>query len=198
MLKRNVALTLLAASLTLVISGTAIAKVVPSGQVTYPLSKWVRQSHLPIYHGKIRFVQAACPATQAEACVRINSRTIFMPAGFRAFAPGDARLAFYHLLGHLYRMYVLDSGSDFARFQAITGDTRRWSGPDPSGFSPADQAAQAYALCAYSPRSVTRPANVSPDTWQASGWHPTLAQHKRACTLFRKAWKRDQRGVYQT
>jgi hypothetical protein len=139
-------------------------------------AKWLRQSRMPIVHGRIRLITNGCPGRPLfSGCVfSRRPRTLYLRPG--ALNP---KSVIYHELGHTFDLTLLRRRDRAAFKRAMHLKGRGWfSGTGP----PAELFAEAYALC--SRFGVKRPP-VSKLGWTRSvyGYRPTRSQHRAACRL---------------
>jgi hypothetical protein len=144
-----------------------------------PFQRWADRAGVPTAAEQVHVHLAACPlATWAPACTWAGAHAIY-------FRPGAAmRVDFVHELGHRfdYRM------PDWARraFLRLTRDPRPWRSP---GGSPHERFADAYSVCARSPRRVPRRFLSS------FGYAPSRWQHRAVCRLISRVGQRTP-GAY--
>ena len=136
--------------------------------------RWIDQSRAPTVRGKVRLVLTGCPARpRFVGCVYSRRlHTIYLTRG----AP-KLRLVLYHELGHLFDFRLM-SGRERQAYKRLIGQSgRAWFG----GLNPpAEQFAEAYALCARK-RRITR---AMPGHY---GFRTSPRRHASACALRRRA-----------
>ena len=140
------------------------------------LHTWLHQANVPLVRGRVQIRRTGCPGRpELVGCVfSARPRVMYLrPSGVRA-----PRLVFYHELGHVFDIRVLNS-RERRRFKRIMGIRRGgWYG---GALPPSEWFADAYAACADS-LARWRGANA---TWY--GYRPSRAQHLRTCALIRRA-----------
>jgi hypothetical protein len=143
-------------------------------------ARWLRQSKMPIVHGRIRLITAGCPGRPLfSGCVFSGRpRTLYLRPGAQ-----NPKAVIYHELGHTFDMTLLRRRDRTAFKKALHLKGRGWfSGHGP----PAELFAEAYALC--SRFGLKRPP-ASKLGWTRSlyGYRPTRSQHRAACSLILNA-----------
>ncbi len=136
--------------------------------------RWIDQSRVPTVGGRVRLVLSGCPARpHFVGCVyRRRLRTIYLIAG----AP-NLRAVLYHELGHLFDFRLLGAAERRAYRRLIGRAGRPWfGGVNP----PAEQFAEAYALCAQR-RRIARTARGR------YSFRTTPRRHTAVCALIRRA-----------
>ncbi len=138
-----------------------------------PFQRWVNRATVPTVRGRVRVILTGCPRRpRFAACVfSKRTRTIFMRRGLRA--PREVML---HELGHLFDLRVLGR-ADRRAFKRVMGRPRaRWfRGLNP----PAEQFAEAYALCALRTRLKGRVTG-------GYGFRTGPLRHRRSCALIQR------------
>src|SRR4051794_27959882 len=141
------------------------------------LQAWAHSAKVPLPSGRIQVRRMVCPGNIAlAACVyTARPRIVYMRPGVR-----DARRVFYHELGHVFDLTVLNM-RDRARFKRIVGIRR--SGWFQGALPPAEWFGDGYALCAMRTR-LHRTPHATP-----YGYAPSPRAHARVCRLIRSAAK---------
>jgi hypothetical protein len=172
----------LAALVVLVVATPALARgpvlVDQHGRlVRGKLHAWVHRAKVPLPSGRIQVRRALCPGNIAlAACVyTARPRVVYMRPSVR-----DARRVFYHELGHVFDLTVLNM-RERARFKRIVGIRR--SGWFEGALPPAEWFGDGYALCALHKRIGRRPSATP------YGYAPSPRAHARVCHLIRVAAK---------
>lgn len=131
-----------------------------------PWQSWVSDARVPTVPGEVELQIAGCPDQGADvACTFPGQEVIYLP-------PGAGRRMLLHELGHRFDYSMPDWVR--SRFLAIMGDGRAWRSPPDS---PNEQFADAYSLCALSPRAL--PGSFS----SAYGYNPGPVGHRRICRM---------------
>ena len=177
------AVALAAAPQAMAFSTTLVAK---NGKPIHgKRAKWLRQSRMPIVHGRIRLITSGCPGRPLfSGCVfSRRPRTLYMRRG--AVNP---KSVIYHEVGHSFDLTLFRHRDRTAFKRALHLKGRGWfSGTGP----PAELFAEAYALC--SRFGVKRPP-ASKLGWTKSvyGYRPTRRQHRVACSLVLRAGAKER------
>jgi hypothetical protein len=160
-------------------AGTQI--VTPAGVVAQPFQRWVQEAKVPTPPGTVTlYPSGSCPFS--ESCAwPWEHRISVTDDGSR----WERRVQLLHELGHVYD-YQRMTDSTRATFVSIMrlGPTGWWQRPQHSepwdDGAPAEQFAQAYALCALAVR------RDDIQEWDSVyGYWPTRQQHLRVCSLIR-------------
>jgi hypothetical protein len=150
---------------------SASVLVLPDGRSRpEPYQTWVDRARVPTPAELIELRLERCPAVaHALACTSSADDRIYMT--------GEARREeLLHELGHRFDYRMPDWARD--GFRKVMRDRRAWrSAPN----SPHERFADAYAICARSPKRL--PASYS----SAFGSDPSSSQHRRVCSLARRA-----------
>jgi len=137
---------------------------------------WANASLVPTVRGRVTLLLIGCPALpRAAGCVYASRpREVYMRRDVR-----DPHAVLLHELGHVYDLTVL-SDVDRAAVRKLFGvpaGRKWWSGETPL----AEWFAEGYSWCA-------RRARVSSLRGEALyRYDPTPSQHRRLCTLIRRA-----------
>ena len=136
--------------------------------------RWADRSRIPTVRGRVRVLLTGCPARPRLAgCVYSSRlRTIYLVRG----APRMRRVL-YHELGHLFDFRLMGRGERRAYKRLIGQRGRGWfAGKNP----PAEQFAEAYALCART-RRIARAARGH------YAFRTSPRRHAAVCALIRRA-----------
>jgi len=139
-------------------------------------ARWLRQSRMPLFRGRLKLVRAACPARpQFSGCVYTRRpRRVYVSPGAR-----NPRAVAYHEMGHSFDLVVMRTRHRRA-FKRTMGLRR--SGWYQGAISPSEMFAEAYALCARF--GVARPAAKKLGyTGSVYGYRPSRRQHRVVCRL---------------
>jgi hypothetical protein len=142
------------------------------------LHTWLLHSKAPLPPGRIVIRRVPCPHNPILAgCVyTLRPRTVYLLPGLRI----QARRIFYHELGHVFDLTVLN-GRERARFKRIIGIHR--SGWLRGALPPSEWFGDGYSLCSMHARLGRRPAPTP------YGYAPSPRAHARVCRLIRSAAK---------
>ena len=145
-------------------------------RVTGAPARWLRQSRMPLFRGRLKLVRAACPARpQFSGCVYTRRpRRVYVSPGAR-----NPRAVAYHEMGHSFDLVVMRTRHRRA-FKRTVGLRR--PGWYRGAISPSEMFAEAYALCARF--GVRRPAARKLGyTGSVYGYRPSGRQHRVVCRL---------------
>src|SRR5438093_8309804 len=158
----------------------AVTLVSPSGDPgVAKYQAWANSGAMPTPTGVVDLVLQTCPVPISDGCVVQGAPpTIYLGGTVRS------RATLLHEIGHAFDAQRL-TDADRAGFEAILGDPRRWPSPPNS---PHEQFAEAYSLCARHPQ--IRAAYTA-----AYAYRVSPAQHRRVCTLIRRAGARPATGL---
>ena len=145
--------------------------VTPKGRpLPGPYQRWVNRAKVPTVRGRVRIVLTGCPRRPRFAGCVFSKRksTIYMKR-----RTSHTREVLLHELGHLFDLRVLGR-ADRRDFKRIMGRPRRswYRGVNP----PAEQFAEAYALCALRKRINRRVTG-------GYGFKTGPQRHRRSCAV---------------
>ena len=150
--------------------GKAVLVTAQGRPLPGPFQGWVNRSKAPTVLGRVRIVLTGCPRRpRFSGCVfSKRSRTIYLKAG-----TPHPREVLLHELGHLFDLRVLGR-ADRRAFRRMIGQSRRpwYRGLNP----PAEQFAEAYALCSLRTRIKARVTG-------GYGFVTGPRRHRRSCAL---------------
>jgi hypothetical protein len=136
--------------------------------------RWIDRSRIPMVSGRVRIVLTGCPGRpKVVGCVFTRRlRTVYLRRGTPRI-----REVLYHELGHLFDLRLMSRG-ERRLYKRLIGQRRRawFGGVNP----PAEQFAEAYALCALR-RRISRTAHG------AYAFRTSPRRHAAACALIRRA-----------
>lgn len=150
-------------------------------------ARWLRQSKMPLFTGRLRVVLRACPARpQFSGCVYTRRpRRLYVKPSSR-----NLKAVLYHEMGHSFDLVVMRTRHRRA-FKRTMGLRR--PGWFAGKVAPSELFAEAYALCA---RFGSRRPSAARLGYTGSiyGYRPTRRQHRVVCRLIVRAGTPPRRG----
>lgn len=149
--------------------------------------RWLRQSKMPLFRGRIRLMRKACPARpQFSGCVYSRRpRRLYVSPGAR-----NPSSVVYHEMGHSFDLLVMRTRHRRA-FKRTLGLRR--PGWYNGAISPSELFAEAYALCARF--GARRPASSKLGyTGSVYGYRPSRRQHRTICRMIIRVGTPTRRG----
>jgi len=187
----------LAAVIAALLCGPATAKTVApkptlidqnGKRVTGAPARWLRQSKMPLFGGRVRLLRRACPARpRYSGCVYTRRpRRVYVSPSAK-----NPRAVVYHELGHSFDVLVMRTRHRRAFKRAV--GLRRPGWFTGSGVSASEVFAEAYALCARF--GVRRPAAARLGyTGSVYRYRPSRRQHRSVCRLIVRVGTPRRRG----
>jgi hypothetical protein len=139
-------------------------------------ARWLRQSRMPIVHGRIRLITSGCPGRpQFSGCVFTRRpRTLYLRPNAQ-----NPKSVIYHELGHTFDLTLFRRRDRRAFKRTLHLKGHGWFG---GHGPPSELFAEAYALC--SRFGIRRPA-AGKLGWTRSvyNYRPSRRQHRAVCRL---------------
>lgn len=181
-----ITLALAAVLVALAAAGPATAKTVApkpalidqnGKRMSGAAARWLRQSKMPLFGGRVRLLRRACPARpRYSGCVYTRRpRHVYVSPSAK-----NPRAVVYHELGHSFDVIVMRTRHRRAFKRAMGLRRAGWfSG---NGVSPSELFAEAYALCARFGAQRPSAARLG-YTGSVYGYRPSRRQHRSVCSL---------------